>query len=128
MTPTRMLEIVRQEATEVHAHGGNVVEFTFDNVSITLIYDENADRMRLVSAICKESELAEGQLEKAMQANFHSALDARYCISNDVVWSAFIHPLSDLSSQLLRSAIRQVAIAKLSFGDQYTSGFLRFGG
>ncbi len=31
-----------------------------------------------------------------MQANFDTALDARYAIAKGALWSTFIHPLSDL--------------------------------
>ncbi len=32
-----------------------------------------------------------------MIANFHTALDARYAISDGVIYAAFIHPLSSLA-------------------------------
>jgi len=34
-----------------------------------------------------------------MQANFDSALDARYAIAKGKLWSAFIHPLSELNEE-----------------------------
>ena len=113
---------------EIVARSGNAVEFSFQTVSITLIYDCDADRMRLLSPIKRKSDLGSGELDDAMQANFHSVLDARYCVYDDVVWSAFIHPLADLSDDLFVSAIEQVALANLTFGDQYTGGNIYFQG
>ncbi len=127
MTPERMLAIV--EAT---GHGvsvdGNAVEFSYESVPMVLIYDVAADRMRIVSPVVEVGDLEAGQLEAAMAANYHSVLDARYALSNDIVWAVFIHPLSDLSESLLQSAIRQVAEARLTFGGEYSSGVLVFGG
>lgn len=49
-------------------------------------------------------------------------------ISDGVLYSAYIHPLSDLSRPQLKSAVVQVANLALSFGTEYTSGVLTFGG
>ncbi|HAA17563.1 MAG TPA: hypothetical protein DCP28_01850 [Cytophagales bacterium] len=127
MTSERMLKIIDALVPELQQQG-NAVFFEYEEVPMMLVYDESADRMRIVSPIIEVSRLEEGMLEKAMQANFHQALDARYAISEGLVWSAFIHPLSDLSSELLRSGIHQVAVAHVTFGGQYTSGALVFGG
>lgn len=127
MTPKKMLKIISELGTSVEDNG-HVVAFQFQGVPITLVFDTNADRMRLISPILKEADLEPEQLQAAMEANFHTALDARYCIANGVVWSAFIHPLSPLTDDLMRSAIRQVAVANLSFGADYNSGELVFQG
>ena len=127
MTPARMLRIISEECDEVK-EDKNVVEFTFRGVRLVLVYDVNADRMRIISVVCDVENLKPGELEEAMKANFHSALDARYAISNDTVWAAFIHTLSEMTERLLHSAIRQVAMAKVTFGEEYSSGEMYFGG
>ena len=105
----------------------NFLEFDVQGMDLILLFDEAADRMRIISPICNESDCDSEIIHKAMKANFHSALDARYAISDEVVWAAFIHPLSSLNEELLLSAIQQVAIAKATFGDEFTSGLLQFG-
>lgn len=127
MTPERMVELLGTLGGEVE-EDGNVVEFAYESVPMALIYDTIADRMRIVSPIVEVDMMEEGQLEAAMEANYHSALDARYATANDIVWAAFIHPLSDLSDELFLSAVRQVAVARVTFGQEYTSGELIFGG
>ncbi len=126
MTPELLQETIKALAEEVTAEG-STIQFSFKGVPMILIYDEQADRMRLVAPIIETKNLEEGMLEKAMEANYHSALDARYAISNDIVWSVFIHPLSDLRQSFFKSAILQVATARATFGDAYTSGALLFG-
>jgi len=126
MTAPGLLSVINEVAEEVEV-SGNTVQFTFQGVLMILIHDHNADRMRLVSPIIETKNLEAGMLEKAMEANFHSALDARYATADGSVWSVFIHPLSDLQASFFKSAIRQVATARVTFGDQYTSGALVFG-
>ncbi|MEM9227048.1 MAG: hypothetical protein AAGA45_03685, partial [Verrucomicrobiota bacterium] len=126
MTPRRMVAIVESLGQNVRQQGP-VVNFSYEGIPLVLIYDTGANRMRLISPIVNVRELQPGQLEKAMTANFHSTLDARYAISNQVIWAIFIHPLSDLSPELLASAVQQVAMASLTFGDEYSSGQMRFG-
>lgn len=65
---------------------------------------------------------------RVLEANFHSALDARYATSDGVLYAAFIHPLSPLTEAEVRSAVAQVASLVRSFGTTYSSGELAYGG
>ena len=126
MTPERMVEIIQQWGEPVQQ--GNVVDFQYKNVPITMIYDIPADRMRLISPVKRQEDLTVEQMVAALSANFHSVIDVRYCLNNGVLWSAFIHPLSDLSALLLASAIQQVTLSNITFGKEYSGGELRFDG
>ena len=125
LTPEQMMKHILAVGEDV-VQDQNVVEFNYRGLGIVLIYDLKADRMRLVSPIIEAKNVGNDVLMMALEANYHSALDARYAVSNNVVWSVFIHPLSDLSPALFDSAISQVAIARATFGDQFTSGALVF--
>lgn len=125
ITPEAMINRILEVGQDV-VQQGNIVNFRVQGIPLTLVFDENADRMRLVSPIVETKDVGDDVLVMAMEANFHSVLDARYAISNDIVWSAFMHPLADLSPALLDSAISQVAIAHASFGTEFTSGALFF--
>ena len=127
MTSSEMVRIIGEHCENLKRNG-NVVEFEFEGIGLALVYDENANRMRVISPICDQRECAPDAVEKAMEANFHVALDARYALSRGVVWSAFIHPLSSLDEELLVSAIQQVATANTTFGDDYSSGQWAFNG
>ncbi|NJL83304.1 MAG: hypothetical protein HC890_10765, partial [Chloroflexaceae bacterium] len=54
-------------------------------------------------------------------------LDARYAVSNGVVFAAFVHPLSTLDERDFLSALRQVSQLVRNFGTSYSSGALSFG-
>ena len=53
-----------------------------------VITDENADRMRIIVPVTAAEVVSEDLLVRVMQANFDSALDARYAIAKDTLWSA----------------------------------------
>ena len=64
--------------------------------------------MRIMSPIIEQKKLAYTDMLKVMEANFHTALDVKYAISNDLLWSVFIHPLKELDREQIVSAIQQV--------------------
>ncbi len=100
----------------------------FESIRAQVITDENADRMRVIVPIVQVKDVEDDELLRLMQANFDSALDARYCIANGIIWSAFIHPLSILSDEELLSGLAQAITAAASFGSTYSSGALIFKG
>ena len=105
-----------------------VVEFSYSNVKMYLISDIKHDRMRIISPVAEYEKLNRENLDAALESNFHKSLDARYAVSDGVLYAAYIHPLSELSEQQIKSAVQQVANLASSFGKEYTSGFLTYGG
>ena len=93
-----------------------------------VITDERHDRMRIISPVEIVDQVSSIQLEEAMIANFHSALDVRYGISEGILWAAFIHPLKALSEDQVRDALLQVYRASETFGSTYSSSELVFPG
>lgn len=101
--------------------------FTFGGVEMALLTSVPHDRMRIVAPIRPEAELTDQHRKRMLEANFHSALDARYAMSNGLVYAAYIHPLSPLRREEIQSALRQVAELVKTFGMTYSSGELSFG-
>ncbi len=127
MTQDRLQDLILQAGSDVII-SGNLVRFTYEDANLLCISDVSADRMRIISPIVELSEIGVDQLLLALTANFHTVLDARYAISDGVVYALFIHPLGPLSEGEVLSAIRQVARARNTFGTEYSSGELIFGG
>jgi hypothetical protein len=127
MTPDRMGSIIFEVGTDVEV-GPNFWQFQVEGVFLMCIYDLTYDRMRIISPIIETDKMTIAQQYSMLQANFHSALDARYAISDGIVYSAYVHPLSSLQDADFESAIMQVAILGATFGTEYTSGALSFGG
>lgn len=126
MTQEQMEKIVKDFTDKAKGEKGSV-EFVYNNVAMALISNQEFDRMRIIAPIARYQDLTREQLDTALAANFHRALDARYALSNGIMYSVYIHPLSSLDEVQLRSAIFQVSNLALSFGRDYTSGVLDFG-
>ena len=106
----------------------NGVSFRVESVPVTLVYDLNADRMRLISAVSSLGEVDNDMLLRLMQANFDSALDARYAIAQGALWSTFIHPLSSINDEDFVSGLGQTVNLVLTYGSSFASGGVVFGG
>ncbi|MBT5219953.1 MAG: hypothetical protein HOM16_10810 [Woeseia sp.] len=93
-----------------------------------VIYDIAADRMRIVMPIGSTDGISNDELIRVMQANYDSALDARYAIANEQMWGVYIHPLSELSDDEFLTALGETANIVISYGTSYSSGLFMFGG
>ncbi|MEL6811712.1 MAG: type III secretion system chaperone [Bacteroidota bacterium] len=103
-------------------------QVVYQEMPMMVVTDETNDRMRIIAPIIEVDKLDEEVLLDCLAANFHSALDVKYAVSNDIMWCVFIHPLSPLSGRELKSAIEQVYYGAATFGTSYSSTPLLFGG
>ncbi|MEM9178332.1 MAG: hypothetical protein AAGA89_01410 [Pseudomonadota bacterium] len=127
MAAVALLTIVTtiDEAAQLTANGAT---FTIDDTVVTLVFDINADRMRLFSQIAPSDGLSGPQLRRLMQANFDTALDARYAVAQGQLWSTFIHRLTSLTQDDFVSALAQTVTLVKTYGTTYSSGAMSFGG
>lgn len=100
--------------------------FSLEGVALIVIADSRANRMRIIAPITQVAKIDGKQVSNMMTANFHTALDARYAISKDLVVATFVHPLNSLQKKDLLSALNQVASLASTFGTTYSSGELLF--
>ncbi len=104
------------------------VQFALVDRPVFLVYDTDADRMRIMTPIGQASLVDEDILTRMLQANHDAVLDARYALANGLIWSVFIHPLGSLTENDFLSGIAQTVTAAETFGKTYTSGAIVFGG
>ena len=126
MTVTRLEAILQEEASNVRGSNGQW-QVTVQNRTLIVVADATNDRMRIFTPVVLTDSLSAQQIEAMLLANFHTALDARYALSEDAVVATFMHPLGDLSETYLRSALSQVATLADTFGSTYSSGEIGFG-
>ncbi|MEM6772878.1 MAG: hypothetical protein AAF597_20030, partial [Bacteroidota bacterium] len=103
-------------------------ELSLAEVKMLVLTDETHDRMRIISPVRRVEDATPEEIFACMEANFHSALDVKYALSDDLIWVAYIHPLSPLRDGQLIDAIAQVRSAALTYGTLYTSTDLVFPG
>lgn len=128
MTLVRIDEIVRRLDPETKSPRPGSWQFTISERPVVIITDILNNRMRILSPITKVETLPEGAMERMMQANFDTALDARYAVARGVVWATFIHPLAALHDRQFISAIGQTVNLSLTFGKTFSSGEMSFRG
>jgi hypothetical protein len=107
---------------------GNGATFSIDDTPVTLVFDVTADRMRLFSQIAPSDGLSGSQLRRLMQANFDTALDARYAVAQGQLWSTFMHRMTSLSQEDFVSALAQTVTLVKTYGTTFSSGAMSFGG
>ena len=127
MTNDRLKEILTQEVDSIDGYSGRW-QMKLKDLPMIVLTDERNDRMRIIAPIIESSRLDEELLLDCMTANFHSALDVKYAISDGILWSVYIHPLSPLSDEQVRNAVEQVFLAAATFGTSFSSTPLLFGG
>ncbi len=127
MTVGRLQQLVLRIDSEAQLEGNTLV-FQVEGVSVTMVVDPAADRMRLVAPVAVASALTPELMTRVLQANFDSALDARYAVAQNVLWATFIHPLSPLSDDEFLSGLGQTVNLVFTFGSTFNSGMFTFGG
>lgn len=121
MTQDELVRIIWEEAS--HPEGsGSTVQFVYEEIAMALLSDGEYDRMRIIAPIIKKEDMTGNQLNAVLDANFHTALDARYATTNGILYAVFIHPLSSLNREQVLSALHQVAALVHNFGTSYSSG------
>lgn len=127
MTLERMGAIVQtiDPEAQVFATG---FQLTIEDIPVIIISDPAADRMRAIVPIRSAEGLESHELMRLMQANFDTALDARYAVANGRLWGTFIHPLSPLEREQFISALIQTVNLARTYGTLYSGGAQTFGG
>lgn len=128
MTNERLNDLIGKIGDAVTYNDNNIWEFSIAEIPVRVITDEKVDRMRVLVPVQNTSKLTPELLQRLMQANFDSALDARYAVAQGVVWSTFIHPLSALTDRQFISGVGQTVNLSKTFGTTFSSGALIFGG
>jgi len=127
MTLERLAQIIVAVDPEAKLQGSSF-QMTIEDVPILIVTDPDADRMRAMVPIRSVQGMDEGEMRRVMQANFDTALDARYAVAQGRLWSVFIHPLSPLERDQFLSGIGQTVNLATTYGTLYTGGAMTFGG
>ena len=127
MSLEKLQEIVRAVDPDAQITPSAMM-LTVEDIPVIIVHDADRNRMRAMTAIRSAATLSPEELMRMMQANFDSALDARYAVAQGRLWSVFIHPLAELQKDEFLEGLGQVVNLALTYGSTYTSGALTFGG
>lgn len=127
MTLERLANIILTIDEEAQLRGG-AMQFTIQDIPVLVVTDPAANRMRAMVPIRSAEGLEADELLRMMQANFDTALDARYAVAQGRLWGVFIHPLSSLEQDQLLSALAQTVNVARTYGQTYSGGAQVYGG
>ena len=129
MTTKRMGEIIKRlDPKAKAAANASAWQFHIEEVPVVVVTDAGNYRMRIMIALKMADTMSAEELLRLSQANFDTALDARYAVAKGLLWATFIHPLSELHDKQFIAGIGQTVNAAKSYGTTYSSGLLSFGG
>ena len=121
MTQARM-EMLFAEEVDAIAGPPGAIQTRVDGINVYLISLAETDRMRIIAPIAVTQHLNRRVYDILLTANFDSTKDARYAVSDGVVYAVFMHPISSLSPQLLHSGFEQVLSLVRTFGSTFSAG------
>jgi len=127
MNNGKIAKLLKEKVTKIEGKKGNW-HFEYKKAALFIITDERANRMRIYAPIIEEAKLKEADLKLLLEANWHSALDAKYALAGGYLVSIYNHPLQELSAAQLSNAIDQVTNLVLTYGTSYNSTGLVFPG
>ena len=127
MTNARLHELVNELSGEVQGQLG-YWKMKVSGRDIFVVTDESHNRMRIMTPVTDDKGLDTEELRRLLSANFDRALDAKYAISQNTLWSVFTHPLAELTDEQFIGCVGQVVTLADNFGGSYSSSGLFFGG
>ncbi|WP_375279885.1 hypothetical protein [Pseudooctadecabacter sp.] len=127
MTAQRIAEIVLDIDPDAQLTPGGI-ELTLEDIPVLIVMAPGADRMRAMVPIASVEDVSAEEMSRMMQANFDTALDARYAVAQGRVWGVFIHPLSPLEREQLLSGLVQTVNLARTYGTLYSGGANVFNG
>ncbi len=125
MNNAKLEKILKQNSDSLNGNLG-YWQFKHEQIWMLTVTDEKNNRMRIITPVVKVDELDKDILLQTLEANFHTALDVKYAISEGILWSVFLHPLKELTEDQVKSAIKQLYYSSLTFGTTFSGGELVF--
>ena len=126
MTLERLVGLAQAVDPEAIVQGRRV-QLTVSDLPVLLVMDSDADRMRAMVPVRSSETMTPDDLMRVLQANFDTALDARYAVANGRLWATFIHPLSALERDQFLSGLGQTVNLALTYGTAFSGGALSYG-
>jgi len=127
MTNSRLGVLIHELSDKVEGQLG-YWQFTIQGRDLLVVTDERHNRMRIMTPVTAQDQLDKDELVRLLSANYDRALDAKYALSQETLWSVFTHPLAELTDEQFIGCVGQVATLADNFGSSYASSGLFFGG
>ena len=126
MTQYEMEIVFAGEVEKIEGPAG-AIRTQIDTFNVYLVSDVGFDRMQILMPIARTDGLDRRVFNALLEANFQKTLDARYAVSEGVVYGIYLHPISTLTPAMIRSALEQVVNLGRTYGTTFSSQTQPFG-
>jgi len=120
MNNTTINKVLVEQMGDIQGEKGSWY-FLYNDRVLMVVTDEAVNRIRIFTPVTEDDNLSDEQMRKTLEANFHSALDAKYSIFEGFVISVYTHPMTDMTQEQLLDALQQVYTLASTYGDTYAS-------
>ena len=93
--------------------------FAVGNYQIVIAADQTNRRLRVMTPIRNIDPMDSKMLARLLEANFSKTLDARYALTQNVLWAIFLYPLDEWKSNRIKDGVRQVVTLATNTGTTY---------
>ena len=125
MTNQIMERILKEKVEYLEGVLGNW-QMIYQERLVFILTDETNNRMRIFTPFIEVDSLQAGEANQLLEANFHSALDAKYCLFEGLAMSVYTHPLRELTKDQFQDALLQVVTLANNFRGSFSSTDLLF--
>ncbi len=125
MTNQIMERILKEKVEHLEGVPGNW-QMIYQERLVFILTDETNNRMRIFTPFLELDSLQAGEADQLLEANFHSALDAKYCFFEGLAMSVYTHPLRELTKDQFQDALLQVVTLADNFRGSFSSTDLLF--
>lgn len=125
MTNQIMERILKETVERIEGVPGNW-QMLYQDRLVFILTDETNNRMRIFTPFIEIDSLQAGEADQLLTANFHSALDAKYCFFEGLAMSVYTHPLRELTQAQFKDALLQVVTLAHNFRGSFSSTDLLF--
>ena len=126
MDQARIEKVFSREVDAIEGPSG-ALRTVVDGVEVYLLTDPANDRMQLIASVAAADQVDPRVFNILLQANHFLTVDARYSVSNGVIYAVYLHPISSLTEDELVSGLEQVIALSNNFGTTFSSGKIELG-
>ena len=126
MDQARVEKLFSREVDAIEGPSG-ALRTIEDGVEVYLLTDPASDRMQLIASVAVADQVDPRVFNILLQANHFLTGDARYSVSNGVIYAVYLHPISSLTEDELVSGLEQVIALSKNFGTTFSSRKIELG-
>ncbi|NQY67280.1 MAG: hypothetical protein HRT72_06105 [Flavobacteriales bacterium] len=121
MDNKKLGEIIKRQGLLLYGSQDGYWQLKFHDRILMIISDETHNRMRILTTVISKKDIKRADYAKMIEAQFDRALDIKYALFHETLWSVYIHPLKELTHDQFLEALKQVYLGAANYGGSYMS-------